>query len=88
MASEITTLNVHLRPDTRISVVDYETHTTIDLGSSINLWTGTNDEEAVANADRLIEALHDLRIKCLARIVKAQPEPEQADPITMAKAAA
>jgi len=83
-----TTTNVHLDSASSVRTIDYGTHTSVvirDGTVDMNIWMGIDDETAVANADKVIEALHELRVRCLARIVKS--EPEQADPITLAKAA-
>lgn len=83
-----TSTTIRLSPGARIAAPEWaDAYLDVsDEGSDLSLFLGWTDDERVANADKIIEALHDIRIRCLARIVKS--EPEQADPITAAKAAA
>ena len=79
------TINVHLHDDTRVTAPDQVDGFLEVSGDSdtLNLFLGFDDETRVENIDKLAEALLEIRIRCLQRLAAV---PEQADPVTAAKA--
>jgi hypothetical protein len=79
-------INIHLHGDARVSAPDQADGFLEVSGDSdtLNLFLGYDDQTRVENIDKIAEALLEIRIRCLQRMVK---EPEQADPITASKGA-
>jgi hypothetical protein len=78
------TINIHLHGDTRVTAPDQaDGFLEVSADSdTLNLVLGYDDETRVENIDKLAEALLDIRIRCLARMV------QEPDPLDQAKAAA
>jgi hypothetical protein len=80
------TINTHLGADARIAAPE-QADGFLEISAeydTLNLFLGFDDETRVTNIDKIAEALLEIRIRCLQRMVK---EPEQADPITASKGA-
>jgi hypothetical protein len=78
------TINIHLGADTRVSAPE-QADGFLEVSAeydTLNLFLGFDDETRVENVDKIAEALLEIRIRCLTRMV------QEPDPIDQAKAAA
>ena len=84
------TINIHLHGDTRVTApeqADGFLEVSAD-SDTLNLFLGYDDETRIENIDKLAEALLEIRIRCLHRLVQAQSDDivGRLDPTTAAKA--
>ena len=71
-----TSISIHVGTDARISAPDRaDAYVEIEgRGATLSLFLGADDHDRIEVIDRLAEALLEVRIRCMARLVTIDPE--------------
>ena len=73
-----TSISIHLGSDTRVSAPDRaDGYIGIEgRGTSLDLYLGANDHDRIEAIDKLAEALLEVRVRCMARLVTIDAGPD------------